>query len=439
MFALAVPVVLAELGWMAMGVVDTLMVGPLGPEAIGAVGIGSSLFTAIVIFAMGLLLGLDTLVSQAFGGGRLEECHRWLLHGVVMSVAVAFPAVLVLLAITALLSRWGLDPAVLPLAEPYLATLTWSVVPLVLYATFRRYLQGMHVVRPVMIALVAANITNAFMNWVLIYGHLGAPALGVRGSAWATVIARVAMAAYLLVVIVVREFGRRPGLFETPLAIDAVWMRRLVALGFPAAAQISLEVGVFAAATALAGRLAPIALASHQIALNIAACAFMVPLGVASAGAVRVGHAIGRGDVSAAERAGWTALLFGTAFMACAALLFVFAPRVLIGAFTTDRGVLAIGSGLLLVAAVFQLFDGIQGVATGVLRGLGDTRTPMLWNLFAHWFVGLPLGYVLCFVLGVGVAGLWWGLSTGLIICGVALLAVWTRRIGALKQSARVS
>jgi MATE family multidrug resistance protein len=432
MFALAVPVVLAELGWMAMGVVDTLMVGPLGPEAIGAVGIGSSLFTAIVIFAMGLLLGLDTLVSQAFGAGRLEDCHRWLLHGIVMSVAVAMPAVLVLVGLAALLSRWGLDPTVLPLTQPYLTILTWSVPPLLMYATFRRYLQGMHVVRPVMIALVAANFTNAFMNWVLIYGHLGAPALGVSGSAWATVIARIAMAVYLLAVIVVRERGRRPGLFETPLTVDAAWVRRLVTLGFPAAAQISLEVGVFAAATALAGRLAPTALAAHQIALNIAACAFMVPLGVASAGAVRVGHAIGRGDAAAAERAGWTALLFGAVFMACTALLFILAPRLLIGAFTTDPGVLAIGSSLLLVAAVFQLFDGIQGVATGVLRGLGDTRTAMLWNLFGHWLIGLPLGYALCFSVGVGVAGLWWGLSTGLIICGVALLVVWTRRIHAL-------
>ena len=435
MFRLAVPVVFAELGWMAMGVVDTLMVGPLGPEAIGAVGVGSSLFTAIVIFAMGLLLGLDTLVSQAFGGGRLEDCHRWLLHGIAMSVVVALPASLVLYGLSILLSHWGLDPAVLPLTQPYLQVLTWSVVPLVFYATFRRYLQGMHVVQPVMIALVAANVINAVMNWILIYGHFGAPAMGVRGSAWATVIARVAMAGYLFVVIVLRERGRRPGLFETPLRLDRARMQRLIALGFPAAAQISLEVGVFAAATALAGRLAPTSLASHQIALNIAACAFMVPLGVSSAGAVRVGHAIGRRDVFGAERAGWTALLFGATFMACTALLFVLVPRVLIGAFTTDPGVLAMGSSLLLVAAVFQLFDGIQGVATGVLRGLGDTRTPMLWNLVAHWFIGLPLGYALCFVVGIGVAGLWWGLSTGLIICGVALSIVWTRRIGALKRA----
>jgi MATE family multidrug resistance protein len=381
------------------------------------------------------LLGLDTLVSHAFGAGRLQDCHRWLLHGVATSVVVAVPTVLVLLAMAALLPAWGLDPAVLPLTQPYLQIVTWSVVPLVFYATFRRYLQGMHVVRPVMIALFAANLTNAFVNWLLIYGHLGAPAMGVRGAAWATVIARVAMAAYLLMVILVRERGRRPGLFETPLRIEAARMRRLIALGFPAAAQVALEVGVFAAATALAGRLAPTSLAAHQIALNIAACAFMVPLGVASAGAVRVGHALGRGDLPAAERAGWTALLFGAVFMTSTALLFVLAPGVLIGAFTANVGVLAIGSSLLLVAAVFQLFDGIQAVATGILRGLGDTRTPMLWNLVAHWFIGLPLGYTLCFTFGIGVAGLWWGLSTGLIICGVALSIVWATRIAALKTA----
>jgi multidrug resistance protein, MATE family len=435
MFTLAVPVVLAELGWMVMGVVDTLMVGRLSPEAIGAVGVGSSMFTAVVVFAMGLLLGLDTLVSHAFGAGRLEECHRWLLHGVVLSLAIAAPITLVIYAMVVALPAWGFDPAVLALTQPYLAIVMWSVVPLLLYATFRRYLQGMGVVRPVMIALAMANVANVVINWVLIFGKLGAPAMGVRGAAWATVASRIVMAGYLLVVILIREHGRRPGLFETRFEIKADWLRRLVSLGFPAAMQITLEVGVFATASALAGRLQPVALAAHQIALNIASCAFMVPMGLASAGAVRVGHAVGRRDPDGAERAGWVALLFGVGFMGAAAALFVLAPGFLIGAFTADRMVLALGVSLLLVAAVFQLFDGMQGVATGILRGLGDTRTPMLWNLFGHWFVGLPLGYTLCFALGYGVLGLWWGLSTGLIICGVALIVVWMKRIHRLKTS----
>ncbi len=428
MFTLAVPVVLAELGWMTMGLVDTLMVGRISAEAIGAVGIGTSLFMGVSIFAIGILLGLDTLVAQAYGAGRVDECHRWLVHGLVLSVALTAPIVIIFLLLASWLEAWGLHPEVLRLARPYVEILAWSVLPLLLYASFRRYLQGMGIVRPVMIALFTANVLNVIANWILIFGNLGAPAMGVRGAAWATVISRVGMAAFLLGVILYRERSERPSLRETPLGIEVARIRRLVALGLPAATQITLEVGVFAAATALAGRLAPASLAAHQIAINLAAFTFMVPLGVSSAAAVRVGHAVGSRKPGGASRAGWTALLFGTVFMAGAAVVFVAVPHVLIGAFTRDRAVLDIGVTLLFVAAIFQLFDGIQAVATGSLRGLGDTRTPMWWNLAGHWAIGLPLGYTLCFVLGFGVIGLWWGLSTGLIICGVALLVVWARK-----------
>jgi multidrug resistance protein, MATE family len=428
MLSLAFPVVMAELGWMTMGLVDTLMVGRLSPEAIGAVGIGTSLFMGVCIFGMGLLLGLDTLVSHAFGAGRLDDCHRWLLHAVALSLLLSAPITGVVLALSAALAGWGLHPDVLSLTRPYLDVLAWSIPPLLLYAAFRRYLQGMGVVRPVMVALVLANILNLFVNWLLIFGRLGAPAMGVRGSAWATVAARVVMAGVLLGVILYREQGRRPGLFETSLRIELSRVRQLLALGLPAAGQVTLEVGVFAAATALAGRLAPASLAAHQIAINLAAFTFMVPLGVASAGAVRVGQALGRRDPAGAARSGWTAILFGAVFMSSAAAAFLIFPRTLIGAFTSDASVVTIGVSLLFVGAVFQLFDGLQGVATGVLRGLGDTRSPMLWNLAGHWFIGLPLGYVLCFGAGLGVIGLWWGLSVGLIICGVALITVWSRQ-----------
>ena len=254
MFALATPVVLAELGWMTMGLVDTLMVGRLSAEAIGAVGIGSAVFMAVVIFAMGLLLGLDTLVSQAYGAGRLDDCHRWLLHGIVLAVVVSVPMTLLMFWIEQGLDTWGLDPVVLELTREYVHVVSWSVLPLLLYAAFRRYLQGMGVVRPVMIALTLANVANAVTNWILIFGKFGAPAMGVAGAAWATVASRIVMAGFLLAVILVREHGRRPGLFETSLLIESAWLRRLIALGFPAAAQVTLEVGVFAAATALAGR-----------------------------------------------------------------------------------------------------------------------------------------------------------------------------------------
>ena len=431
MLAIAVPVVLAELGWVTMGIVDVLMVGGLGAESIGAVGIGSSIFMGVGVFVMGLLLGLDTLVSQSFGAKRLEDCHRWLVHGVVLALALSVPTTALLYALLTSLHLWGFDPLVLTLTQDYFHVVLWSLPPLLLYAAFRRYLQATGSVRPVMIALMLANVVNAIVNWMLIFGRLGAPELGVRGAAWATVLSRVFMAVWLLWAIVERERGRRPGLFETSLRIESSWIRRLCALGLPAAGQLTLEVGVFATSTILAGRLHPSSLAAHQIAINIAALTFMVPYGISSAGAVRVGHAIGRRDFSGAARAGWTALLFGTSFMLCAAAIFVTFGGPIIGSFTDDPAVLGVGVSLLIIAAVFQLFDGLQGVATGILRGLGDTHTPMIWNLAGHWFVGLPLGYSLCFLAGLGIKGLWWGLSLGLIICGVALLVVWRRRVAA--------
>jgi MATE family multidrug resistance protein len=214
--------------------------------------------------------------------------------------------------------------------------------------------------------------------------------------------------------------------------MSAARLRRLLSLGTPAAVQILLEAGVFTVVTVLAGQLVPAALAAHQIALNWAATAFMVPLGVSSAAAVRVGHAIGRRDPAGATRAGWTALLLGVLFMSAAAVTFVAAPRPLLRMFTDEATVIQTGVSLLAVAALFQLFDGVQVVATGVLRGLGDTRTPMLWNLVGHWAIGLPLGWWLCFREGWGVAGLWVGLLVGLLVVGTVLLKTWSGRSRAM-------
>jgi MATE family, multidrug efflux pump len=435
MLALATPVVMAELGWVTMGIVDTIMVGDLGASAIGAVGLSSMLFVSVAVFAMGLLLGLDPLVAQNFGARRLDECHRWLVDGIWLGIFATLPMVGVIFAMNASMPFWGLPADVLALSQPYLAILTWSLPPLLLYVAFRRYLQAMNLVRPVMFALVAANIVNAVANWVLINGHFGAPAMGVRGSAYATLAARIFMAGWLLIVIVRHEAHVTPRLRDTPVAIDFARLRRLFWLGFPAAGQMVLEVGVFSAATALVGRVSADALAAHQIALNMASLTFMIPLGVASAAAVRVGQAIGRHDPRGAASAGWTAIVIGVGFMGSAAVAFFTMPRALIRIFTSESTVLELGVSLLFVAAVFQLFDGVQGVITGALRGLGNTRTAMLWNLVGHWAVGLPLGYLLCFRWGLGVVGLWWGLSLGLVICGVALLFVWIREATALGTS----
>jgi multidrug resistance protein, MATE family len=429
MLALAAPVVLAEIGWVSMGIVDTIIVGPLGPAAIGAVGIGHVLFLALAIFGMGLLLGLDTLVSHAFGAGRLDECHRWLLHGVLLSLITAPVLTGVALMGSTLLPWWGLTPEVATLTTPYLRIITWSLLPLLLYASFRRYLQALGIVKPVTFALVSANVINAVAAWALVFGHLGLPQMGTAGSAVATLVSRIYLAAVLLTAVVVYDRRHHISLFTITWRPRRRSLLRLLRLGFPAAAQVTLELGVFAAASALAGRLDAVSLAAHQIAFQLASLTFMVPLGMASAGAVRVGHAVGRRDAPAAARSGWMALLLGAGFMTVAALAFLLAPRVLIGAFTNDTAVLGVGRHLLLVAGFFQLFDGLQGVSTGVLRGLGDTRTPMLSNLVGHWLLGLPVGYALCFWAGWGVVGLWIGLSSGLIAIGITLVMVWRYRI----------
>jgi MATE family multidrug resistance protein len=428
MLRLAGPVILAEIGWMSMGVVDTLMVGPLGAAAIGGTGMGSSIFFAIAVFGMGLMLGLDALVSQSYGAGRLDDCVRWLQHGAALALVIAPAIMLVFYGALSTIDWWGLHPEVRATSGPYLRVIGLSAFPLLFYATFRRYLQGIHVVRPIMFALVSANLVNAAANWALIYGHLGAPELGVAGAAWATVLARTYMAAFLWFAIVRVHKSRGSEHPHVPLVYDAARVRRLLAFGAPAASQVTLEVGVFAAASGLAGKLDPVSLGSHQIALNIAATAFMVPLGLASAGAVRVGHAVGARDTRRAVHAGWTALGVGAVFMSVIGILFIVAPLALLRGFTSDARVLSIGVQLLAIAAAFQLFDGTQAVATGVLRGIGDTRTPMIMNVIGHWVLGLPVGYGLCFWAGWGVSGLWIGLSIGLIFCAIVLTIEWHRR-----------
>jgi MATE family multidrug resistance protein len=428
MFTLAWPVVLAEIGWLLMGIVDTVMVGPLGPAAIGAVGAGSIIFMALMMPGFGTMLALDTFVAQSFGAGRIDECHRWLFAGVQFAAFAAVILLALAMGTVWLLPAFGFHPDILVEIQPYMTHLVWSVVPLLIYLVFRRYLQAMHIVRPIMVGLIVANLVNVAANWVLVYGRFGLPELGVVGAAYATVFSRVALAVHLIALVVIRERRRPSGLNDVPFRVDLTRIWAIVRVGLPAAGQLLLEVGVFAAASVLAGRIAPTAAAAHQIVANIAGLIYMIPYGIGTAAAVRVGHAVGRGDAQGVRSAGWAALGMATGVMLFSAGLFATVPDALVGIFTIDAGVIEVGATLLLVAAIFQLCDGLQTVATGALRGLGDTRTPLVWNLAGHWVVGLPVGYTLCFRQGWGVVGLWVGLSLGLIIIGVVLLVAWHRQ-----------
>ncbi len=427
MVALAVPVVLSELGWMAQGVVDTIMVGRLGPAAIGAVALGNAVCLTPSIFGTGLMLGLDTLVAQAYGREDHDECHRWLAQGVYLACIAAVPLMAVIWLAGFFFTRFGITPEVAEPAGGYMRLFLWGTLPLLLYSAARRYLQGVGYVRVIAVTYVLANLVNWFGNWVLIYGKLGMPALGVNGSAISTVFARVTMAAALMGFAWRYERKRGHPLFRHWAGPQVARLKRLLRLGAPAAGQILLEVGAWNLATFSAGYLTPVALATHQIVLNYASLTYMVPLGISAAAAVSVGHAVGAGDAARARRAGWLALGLGTSFMLLAAVTFVAWPRPLIEIYTRDARVLAVAPGLLGIVAAFQIFDGIQTVSTGALRGLGETRAPMMANLVGYWVLGLPLGFLLCFGLRRGIYGLWIGLTLALVVIALALIARWRR------------
>lgn len=426
---LAWPIVAGELGWMTMSLVDTMMVGRLSTTAMGGVSVAGMLFYAVATFGIGMMFGLDTLVAQAFGAGDRRDCRKSLINALWIALPLA-PALMAVCWGWGPVMEWSkVHPAVLAEARPYLFALVWSIPPLLVYAAFRRYLQAMSLVRPVMFAMVSANFVNAFANWVLIFGELGFPRMGSAGAGWATTISRIYMAAVLIAVAVWQErrAGHGAGLFDTDRWPDATRIRQLVGLGFPAALQIVIEVSIFALATTLISKLEPVALAAHQVALSAASYSFMVPLGLGSAAAVRVGQRIGAGDRAGAARAGWAAMALGVAFMGCAGIVFIAVPGLIARVFTTDPAVVKASAVMLALAALFQLFDGAQGVATGALRGAGNTRITAMAHGIGYWVLGLPLGYTLCFRAGWGAPGLWAGLSFALILIGIALATAWHR------------
>jgi MATE family multidrug resistance protein len=427
MLRLAAPMALTELGWLAMTFIDTFMVGrlPDSAGAIGAVSLGVALFYTIGLFGSGIMLGMDTQIAQAYGAGRLEECHRSMWNAVYLACILSPVLMIAVLAVIPFFPRFGLEPPLVAQAVAFLKALVWSTLPLVLYFALRRYLQAMGIVKPVVFALVSANLVNLLGNWALVYGHLGMPGLGVAGSGWSTCVSRIYMVLVLALAAVYYDRKRKSGLWQASRRLELWRMRALLRLGLPAATQLLLEVSAFAAATFLIGRLGAVPLAGHQIALNVAGFTYMVPLGIGSAAAIRVGHAIGARDPHGAARAGWMALLFGVIFMSCSGLtLFLFSHSIA-RVYTPEIAVVNAGATLLLVAAVFQLFDGMQVVATGALRGAGNTRLPMLANLVGYWVIGLPLGAFLCFKMKLGAVGMWSGLCLALVLIGLGLLLAW--------------
>jgi multidrug resistance protein, MATE family len=434
MLRLAVPLALAELGWMAMGIVDSIMAGRIDAASLGAGSLGSMIFYPIVIAATGMLLGMDTLVAQAHGANDRFETRRSLIAGLWLAIGLSPVSILLIVGLMPVLRAVGTNPHVMDLLAPYTDALCWGIPCLMFYAAFRRYLQAVDIVKPVTFALVSANLINAFGNWLLMYGHWGFPRMGLEGSGWSTSISRLYMAGVLLAAILRHEAKNGKVISAMSWGPDFARIRRLAKLGLPAAGQMLFEGGVFGIVTVLAGTLDEISLAAHSIAVQVIATTFMVPLGISSAAAVRVGQAVGRKDRRGAATAGWTALLLSTMFMGCAGIALALAPSFIVRLFIDNAAVIATGAVLVRIAALFELFDGCQIVSTGALRGAGDTRTPMLAHLIGYWALGLPVIYVLCYPLHWGVSGIWVGLTAALILIGVILVIAWKRAVTLLPR-----
>ena len=420
MLRLAVPVVIIQVGMMAMGVVDTVMVGHISAQALAAVALGNLYFFTLAVFAIGTLMVLDPVVAQAVGAGDGPAVARAVQRGAIIAAVLTIPAIALLMSAATVFRLLAQPAEVIPLAAAYAVRIAPGTLPFLLFVVFRQSLQAIGRTRPIVGAIIGANLANGALNWVLIFGHLGFPAMGVVGSAWATTISRALLVLAL-------GFAARRELRPLLLPVRSeIWqldpLLRMFRLGIPIGAQHVLEFGAFALVALMMGWMGTRQMAGHQVAINLAALTFMVPLGVGDAASVLVGRAVGRGDSEGTRSAARAAFACGVTFMAATAAIFLAFPLALSQLYSRDPDVISVAASLIPIAGVFQVFDGTQVVAGGVLRGLGDTRAPMIANLLGYWLVGIPLSVYLGFGVGLGPAGLWWGLVAGLALVGTSLL-----------------
>ena len=417
---LAIPVVLSYLGMTLMGLVDLLFVGRVSPIAVGAVGLGTAAFAWAMVFGLGLLSGLDYFIPYSFGKEDRGGCRTYAIQGLWIALGISLPLMLILYLIAGQFEHWGVDLEVAREAHRFLLVLLWSMIPTLTFNVGRQYLQGLGAPKPAMWILLFANLVNVAADYYFVSASSGGPRLGAIGTAWATLASRWFSVIALFLLIAARERG-----VKVRFDWNGSVVRELLTIGSPAAGYMLFEVGVFAFATVLAGRLDAISLAAHQIVLSLASQAFMVPMGIGAAASVMVGQSLGRSDWVLARKWGWRALCLGLAFAVTSSAAYLIFPKTLLGIYTQDSSVLQAGVEIIFLAALFQFSDGAQVISAGALRGIGSTRSAAAANLFGHWGVGLPIGYFLCFMKGWGLAGIWVGLSVGLTAVALILVLRW--------------
>lgn len=424
---LAAPIVVVQVGLMMMGVVDTAMVGRVSEGALAAVALGNLYWILVTMLGQGTIMALDPIIAQAVGARDEAAIEHGLQRGILIAVVISVVSSLALLPGDAFFALLGQPPEIYPLAGKYARVCIYGIVPFFGFVVFRQTLQAFALVRPIVNAVVIANLANLLLDWMFVFGRLGVPAMGAVGTAWASSICRwlmwillawsgrAALAPYL-------RHWRRDVFAWGPL-----W--GLLRLGLPIGLHQWIEVAAFSFGLVLVGWMGTLPLAAHQITITLAALTYMVPLGVSGAVAVLVGHAIGRGDPDGARREAGAALVCGVGFMSLTAMALIAVPAGLARLFSPEVAVVALAATLIPLAGVFQIFDGIQGVSSGILRGAGDTHVPAILNL-AGYTIGLSIGGLLAFRFDMGPRGVWWGLVAGLVMVAVALGARVRHRLG---------
>jgi MATE family multidrug resistance protein len=435
LLALSGPLALANLAQIAMGTTDVMMMGSLGANTLAAGALGSNLYFMVLIFGIGLLNAATPMMARELGRGAADSGTLGTIvrQGFWSALCLALPCWAVLWWSERLLLAMGQNAALAAAAGSYVHALQWSLLPGWCFLVLRSFVSALE--RPVwalVIVLIAVGV-NALANWCLLLGHCGCQSMGIAGSGLATLLSSALMFAALGVVVGIAEPFRRFRVFAGFWRIDGNVLRALWRLGLPMAATLSFEVTLFNAAVFLMGLIGAASLAAHSIAIQLSGLSFMVPLGIGQAVTVRVGRAYGAQDYAAITRAGWTAFWLGAGFMAAMSAVMILAPRLLISAFLQiddprNAEVIGLARIFLLFAALYQIADGTQAVGSGMLRGLHDARAPMMFALVGYWGIGLPLGVVLAFPLGLHGAGIWTGLATALAIVACLMIRRWSRR-----------
>ena len=432
---LAFPLVLTNLTQALIHATDVVLLGWAGPRTLAAGSLGVNLFMAFLIFGMGLVTATAPMLARELGARRhsVREVRRTVRQGMWAAAAFSAPVLAILWNGEAILLALGQDPVLAADAAGFVRALQWGFLPALLFLVLRSFVAALE--RPIWSLLISLGgvLCNAFLNYILIFGHLGFPALGLLGSGIGSAVTNALMFAGMALVVTRHRRFRRYRLFGRFWRSDWQRFRDVWKLGLPIAVTLGLEITIFNAAVFIMGLFGTASLAAHAIAIQIAALSFMVPLGLSQAVTVRVGRALGRNDAAGITRAGWTSFTLGVGFMALMGLLMLAAPESLVYLFLDESDpanapVIALAVSFLGVAALFQIFDGAQAVGAGMLRGLHDTKVPMIYALCGYWIIGLGVGLGLAFGAGWRGLGVWVGLATGLAVVAALMLGRWTRR-----------